>query len=161
MFLNALSLQDLNSHVSSQFPFLFNVWTAMFVLEKDNRVVPHCLIPDFEFRVVLLEWLPTKAKELSLSGWRRDKFMPYLKAFLPKSVQWTRTEFNSPILLSAPIIFMPHTHTKLYIMFTILLFVPFLFTISFWISYIFIATDVYLLLTWCQKYISLLVNTEV
>lgn len=111
MFLNALSLQDLNSHVSSQFPFLFNVWTAMFVLEKDNRVVPHCLIPDFEFRVVLLEWLPTKAKELSLSGWRRDKFMPYLKAFLPKSVQWTRTEFNSPILLSAPIIFMPHTHT--------------------------------------------------
>lgn len=60
-----------HSHLCSpQLPFIFNIyklWITMTVLGKDNTIVTHCLLHNFEFIVVLLDWLLDKARKPNLS----------------------------------------------------------------------------------------------
>lgn len=89
----------------SKFPFLFNIYELLWLLGKNIEVVSFCLHCAFKFRIVfLLNWLPSKATESSLSydldiiGKRTDGFMLSLKAFMQKGMQnKQKFEFNLPI----------------------------------------------------------------
>lgn len=64
-FLNNMSLKTEVMMVLHNFLLLI-ICNLTWKFCEDSGVVSHQFLPDFEFKVILLDWLPAKAREASL-----------------------------------------------------------------------------------------------
>lgn len=63
-FFLAMSLQDIGSNGFQQIPFLI-IHEFPWLLGKDGGMLYHCLLRVFGLRVLVLKWLPPKARDHS------------------------------------------------------------------------------------------------